>query len=529
MNPITLTSTTLGCLLLLAAAFPQVVYSAQPASVIYDNLEVIQDNRTALRATKAPAWVNAPSMRGTSSILLTCIFTLFACTYKALHLNIPTGKENASFIRRFAGKTRWVFIALIAPEFTLWVAMDQYLKARELSQYLTNKVKSGSKGQPKKICDMPKSPKSNQKLPDYDLKYGFFVVMGGLELPSLNENDTRVLSHEGVMWLADRGQFLPITREHILDRSKADNIQKTLVLFQVGWMALQCVARKAYGLPLCLLEVHTLVHVGCGILTYFFWMEKPLDVRNPAEVDLTTELETRLIEQNSSIIGRTPIRLGIGGSLGVEARIGSSDDIEKGLDTVVSVSVPAGPDAIKPVVDPNIDPITPSDENENKKMGESPSTREYKDPLVYSRRTNLPKLRKPSDFGGVKADIIRNGVFFVSLLALPVVYGGIHLSAWNFDFPTDGEAITWRVASLTIAASIPGFALLLALFLLFSKLIYDPDSDIWVGIFLFFGAVLFICVILCRMFLVVESFVSLRSVPIGVYWSPSWIQMIPHL
>ena len=31
-----------------------------------------------------------------------------------------------------------------------------------------------------------------------------------------------------------------------------------------------------------------------------------------------------------------------------------------------------------------------------------------------------------------------------------------------------------------------------------------------------------------RLYIVVESFISLRKVPIGVYYTPSWLQMIPH-
>ncbi|KAK0619403.1 hypothetical protein B0T14DRAFT_431559 [Immersiella caudata] len=35
--------------------------------------------------------------------------------------------------------------------------------------------------------------------------------------------------------------------------------------------------------------------------------------------------------------------------------------------------------------------------------------------------------------------------------------------------------------------------------------------------------------ILARTYLVVESFVSLRAEPVGVFWTPAWLQMIPHL
>jgi hypothetical protein len=67
--------------------------------------------------------------------------------------------------------------------------------------------------------------------------------------------------------------FPTVTRDTIEDRSKADFIQKGLVIVQVGWMVIQCTARRAYGLPLTLLEVHTMVHVVCALIMYLFWIK----------------------------------------------------------------------------------------------------------------------------------------------------------------------------------------------------------------------------------------------------------------
>lgn len=41
--------------------------------------------------------------------------------------------------------------------------------------------------------------------------------------------------------------------------------------------------------------------------------------------------------------------------------------------------------------------------------------------------------------------------------------------------------------------------------------------------------ILYFLFILARLFLVIESFISIRNVPIGVYLVPGWLQMIPHL
>lgn len=37
------------------------------------------------------------------------------------------------------------------------------------------------------------------------------------------------------------------------------------------------------------------------------------------------------------------------------------------------------------------------------------------------------------------------------------------------------------------------------------------------------------CCVVSRLFLVVESFVSLREVPVEVYQTPDFTQLIPHL
>jgi hypothetical protein len=45
-------------------------------------------------------------------------------------------------------------------------------------------------------------------------------------------------------------------------------------------------------------------------------------------------------------------------------------------------------------------------------------------------------------------------LFWVMLIALPIVYGSVHLAAWNFEFPTEVEKIIWRVACVVVASGI---------------------------------------------------------------------------
>jgi hypothetical protein len=110
------------------------------------------------------------------------------------------------------------------------------------------------------------------------MRYGFFVVMGGLRAPTgavSDECDIMALTVHGVLELARLGCFtdIYIPSEEIEDRSKASVLQKALIICQVLWMGIQCISRKIYGLPLTLLEIHTIVHVFCALLMYAFWFD----------------------------------------------------------------------------------------------------------------------------------------------------------------------------------------------------------------------------------------------------------------
>src|SRR4051812_33110876 len=73
-----------------------VSYAEVTTDSLYAELERIQDNHTALHSTIAPSWVSAPNIRGTSDILYSCLLTLFACIYTALHLNVPPRGTTAA-------------------------------------------------------------------------------------------------------------------------------------------------------------------------------------------------------------------------------------------------------------------------------------------------------------------------------------------------------------------------------------------------------------------------------------------------
>jgi hypothetical protein len=94
-------------------------------------------------------------------------------------------------------------------------------------------------------------------------------------------------------------------------------------------------------------------------------------------------------------------------------------------------------------------------------------------------------------------------------LLLGLAYGGVHLSAWNFDFPTQTEQQLWKICCIVVM-----FGNAAALY---------SDRK-----FPFASVATAALVGAARLGITVEAFISLRKVPAGVYATVEWSQAIPH-
>lgn len=153
-------------------------------------------------------------------------------------------------------------------------------------------------------------------------------------------------------------------------------------------------------------------------------------------------------------------------------------------------------------------------------------------------------------------------VFVSTMWVLPflsLLYGGAHAAAWNSHFSTDVERLLWRVAVIVIAS--PVFAIMLwevEKYLVrrmsassspvvvwmrelgrycFPVKVRDRDDMspsgrelvvMFVKLVLFQGVPLAVY-IAARAFVVVESVISLRSLPGGAFDTPRWVLRWPHL
>ena len=134
----------------------------------------------------------------------------------------------------------------------------------------------------------------------WTLTHAFFAAMGGFKLDGHDDEGQcylpawqgeALITPQGITFLLKHAPHLipDISAEEIKDRSKADGLSKALLVWQVLWFCINSGARLAQGLPLSLLEVSTIAHGVSTLITYCFWWEKPLNVREPILIEVRTK------------------------------------------------------------------------------------------------------------------------------------------------------------------------------------------------------------------------------------------------
>ncbi|KAF2142451.1 uncharacterized protein K452DRAFT_270118 [Aplosporella prunicola CBS 121167] len=421
----------------------------------------------------------------------------------------------------------------------------------------------------------------------WTMVHGHYVAMGGLAVEfHLGSAQTRriVLTVDAFKAVLDKypSSMLELSESHIKDKSKANTLAKTLVCIQALWFCIQCFSRMGQRLSISLLELNTLGHAICALLMYLLWWDKPLDVGEP----------TLLQEQ---------------GVKELVALFSLSNKSKKGWDIGHKDSY-TGVETKSPVVyfteaSGNIDSyITPPFDfdfeapNEHKTyklyMGfslygfcfnrpsewpkSSPRDRIFLDrPYItldtmdlicwkmaaeavrrhYPQDPSRPTLRSSwrlsqqfekvvewvPDSISETLDSIESSY---SLAFSGIIYGGLHLLAWNAPFLTFAEKFLWRFSSLAVASAVVFLGLFHFVRLYASMKVGVPTKNMFNNLFdkshnviytsanlsFHFLAYFFpLIYVFSRIYLVVECFLQFRHLPDSVFLVPTWSQYVPHI
>ncbi|KAL8805756.1 MAG: hypothetical protein Q9182_001789 [Xanthomendoza sp. 2 TL-2023] len=329
----------------------------------------------------------------------------------------------------------------------------------------------------------------------WTIRHAFYANMGGFVLQP-RESAAFPINGKQLHWLIKRGyvEYPKMTAKEVWDKSKADGFQKLLTCLQTAWFIIQIIGRAIQKLPITTLEITTLSFVLCTLAMFSQWANKPLDVESP----------TILTSSNS----------------------------------IAEILIEAGNVASQPYKH------TPLDFIDN----QSPSWLTEVQPHLRFRAG--PRMRPLPRFTNDRFPVIGAGPDAVFLFLFTMAYCGLHFAAWDFDFPTSVERYLWRVASIAIGACAFIFWVcetyqdghrLGRWERWYAKIFHGERNGrintmeklrrnrrfipVWEVIVMTPVTVVYT---LARTYIVVEVFLSQRSLPIGAFNTVQWSEFVPH-
>ena len=253
-----------------------------------------------------------------------------------------------------------------------------------------------------------------------------------------------------------------VTLGEINDKSKSDSFARAITIFQIAWTGVQVIARAVRHLPISQLEITVVAFSVCAIVTYGLNWEKPKGVEVPYTL---LQYQREIPKEVLKVLkGRPKYRPYFFTSLAEE--FGKVLPVKKFFSTLFGSS------------------------QRNRLMGSPISNDDTRD-----------------DGSG---DVL-------GILIGTVLFGALHIAAWNFIFPTRAEQIIWWITSLFCTTLILIF---IPIVLLVER--FTPDLDDFVF------ALLSILYVLARLFLMVEIFRTLCFLPPDAYVA-TWASNIPHI
>ena len=507
--------------------------------------------------------------RDTSSIVVSCLATVFACTWTAIHPNIPSPKDSGWAI--FKRRIFTTIYALLAPEaITAW-AMRQHFAAKRIAREYNKDIAKCKRRKLFQIKDIKNPPGANldpesdqrpllslflssivewpskllrsvqnwfisptlppeiegeRPVQPWTITHGFFVQMGGFIL-SKNGRPIQTLEYQSekaqsIHQLITSRELDPptITRADIDDRSKGDFISKSFIVLQTTWFIAQCIARWSVKIPVTELEVVTLGFAVLNGITYALWWDKPqsvsvpvyLEWRSPTKVDSQDTEKVDILQASNS----SPTNIGDD----TKHEINEESQSENASGPVQATVEPANvkntqsPDSFLEVVFVlllfvAVGPLIPL----------AKMLQLEKEPVKKG------KLRVPmfhSDSTGFDTITI-----FTPSMAIAAIFGCVHLiPAWFLDFPTQKEMWLWRIS----ACLITGLPAVLGLAM--HGMSRGADDGCLQCISVISGIPAFIALpfyIVARIMLIVLALISLKHLPDSAHLTIEWISLIPHL
>ena len=217
--------------------------------------------------------------RGTISLLLQCVSTIFLCVYTSLHLDVPLTTLTAwkSVLRKAVS----VAICVIAPEAFTLMALTQCLDPSLLCTLLRSKLGSII-SKKRAYCLLDSGIHISTEDGRRELKVSELIKFPGhFCLDKIDQSQCRRFWESVIAKLPSDFD--------LDDKSKSSSIGKVLTCLQAGKTLALIFGRFAKRFDVSLLEIATVAYITLTLLSYVFWFSKPYDIQtyqNMSHVDI---------------------------------------------------------------------------------------------------------------------------------------------------------------------------------------------------------------------------------------------------
>ncbi len=377
----------------------------------------ICDPTTISQSKGLVGWTLEPSGRGTLSIISSCLATILICTWVVIHPRIDRRKTF-----HLANKLALFLKTLLAPEFIAVEAAQEWTQARRTV----------------KQCGQATNG-------EFGFVHAFYIGMFGIryDVPQ----GSKVLWPNQFVWLLEERLFdwrrcaeWGLTKELIVDKSKADAAAKLIAVLQAVWFVSQSIMRAANDLPLAPLESMTLGYIPLFVVTYVYRWVKPKDIETPSELGVLEMSDDQRATFES---------LSVSDAFDYEGKAEQSSYWQAWYLTPRVFE--------KEEQDRDLQRAIQSWEDQNQRYLAHRTTCGHQGcPACKRLRPSTMKLAPEPALAHWDPELYHSKLWPVTCL-FGISFGALHLASWNTTFPSLAEAWLWRAAAITSMVTMLAF------------------------------------------------------------------------
>ncbi|KAI1741359.1 hypothetical protein F4680DRAFT_416581 [Xylaria scruposa] len=406
-------------------------------------------------------WQTGPTERGTLTLVYGCLITIFTCTWTVLHLNVPG--VNDRWWEIAMRKTKWMIITILLPEFIFAKAVcDLRLALKNLHEFGVALKRDNLK--------WTVSCKNIKHTYNWQVDYGpqaklLYQILGLTPPDDPSRPVEKIAKHAGKILIARS----PPDAEGVRTQPNTTQTFHTTQLWTLTHAYFANMGGLIYS-DLLFDFIYDYLLTGAELSLDYSWIDHPLqglvlgkgDIEDKSKADWLLKCLTVL---QVTWLVLTGIVRGVNGLPVTQLEIAT---IAFSISAIATYAANwwKPKDVSQPIRIPKI-------ATKNFKPNELDITitqsftlhltdfAKAKRNVDNSHSHIFPPCRIQNDDTWIEGNV---PLIYTIMAAFSFLFGGIHIIAWNFEFPSLAELMLWRASSLT-STILPLIIIMLNLYL----------------------------------------------------------------